>query len=203
MNLKQAATTISFVLTLWGCSTGRHAAHYGWLRKQGPVKEAQRPVIHGGEEAAAALETNQPPDPDPVPALEAVANGPQSVELNLAATVRAEPKTFLSAAKEEPFQLVTALQTRPDTGYFDEHAKRWNAKAVAALPAAIAALTLGFALQGAWILLIGGAIAFALGLIGSRQCRDREDRGKGLAIAGMALGAVALFLGGLALLLGA
>ena len=51
------------------------------------------------------------------------------------------------------------------------------------------------------VLVVGGAIAFALGLIGSRHCRDREDRGKGFALAGMVIGAVALFVGLMALIL--
>lgn len=69
----------------------------------------------------------------------------------------------------------------------------WNAKAIAALPLGLATLAVGIAAQSIALLLIGGAISFALGLIGSRQSRDRAQRGKGLAIAGMVLGGAALF----------
>jgi hypothetical protein len=77
--------------------------------------------------------------------------------------------------------------------YYTEQDHRWNAKAIASLPLAIATVVIGVASQSIYLLLIGGAISFALGMIGSRQCRDREHRGKGFAIAGMALGAAALF----------
>ena len=85
------------------------------------------------------------------------------------------------------------LTSGPDTAYYFETAHRWNVKAIASLPLAIATVVIGISTQSIYLLLIGGAISFGLGLIGSRQCRDRGDRGKGFGIAGMALGAAALF----------
>ncbi|MBS1547529.1 MAG: DUF4190 domain-containing protein [Bacteroidetes bacterium] len=203
MNRKHTLAIVAWGLVLWGCSTSRHGAQYGWLRKQGPVKEAQRLLPAAGVQAATASEINRPPGPFPNIAFEAPVDYLESAEPALAAAAQPEPTAFHSIETGQPLQVVPAIRARPDTGYYEAHEARWNAKAIAALPVAVATLTLGFAVQGAWILLIGGAIAFALGLIGSRQCRDREDRGKGLAIAGMALGAIALFLGGLTLLWGA
>jgi hypothetical protein len=80
-----------------------------------------------------------------------------------------------------------------DTSYYDPQEHRWNAKAIASLPSAIATVVIGLASQSIYLLLIGGAISFALGLIGARQCRDRRDRGKGFAMAAMILGGSALF----------
>ncbi|MCC6839925.1 MAG: hypothetical protein IT230_07190 [Flavobacteriales bacterium] len=89
------------------------------------------------------------------------------------------------------------------TDYFSQQPKRWNAKAVAALPVAVAAVGTALLAQSTLLLLAGGALAFALGLIASRQCRDRDERGKGLAIGGMILGAAALFLALVGLLMAA
>lgn len=88
-----------------------------------------------------------------------------------------------------------------DTNYVQEAPHHWNAAAIAALPMAITTVFLGLSMASTLILLLGGAVAFTLGLVGSRQCRDRGDRGKGFAIAGMAIGAAAFFLGLIALLL--
>lgn len=98
-----------------------------------------------------------------------------------------------TANRPSPFFKKDLTASDPDTAYYAEQDHRWNAKAIAALPVAVATVVAGIALQSILLLLIGGAVAFTLGLIGSRQCRDREDRGKGFAIAGMALGAAALF----------
>jgi hypothetical protein len=80
-----------------------------------------------------------------------------------------------------------------DTTYYDPPEHRWNAKAIASFPVAIATVIVGLTTQGIYLLLIGGTIAFALGLIGARQCRDRRHRGKGFAMAAMILGGSALF----------
>lgn len=40
-----------------------------------------------------------------------------------------------------------------------------------------------------------GLLAFVFGIIGYRQTQTREQKGKGLAIAGMALGVVGIILG--------
>ncbi len=87
------------------------------------------------------------------------------------------------------------------TDYYGEPERRWNAKAIAAGPTGLATVLTGLLAHSMPLLLIGGAIAFTLGLIGSRQCRDRGNRGKGFALAGMILGAFALFFGLMVLIL--
>ncbi len=87
------------------------------------------------------------------------------------------------------------------TDYFNPEPRKWNGKAIASLPVAVVVGVLGIALESIPVLLVGGAIAFTLGLIGSRQCRDRRNRGQGLAFSGMILGAAALFFCLLALLI--
>jgi hypothetical protein len=87
-----------------------------------------------------------------------------------------------------------------DTGYYSFQHHPWNSKAIASLPIAVATVVTGIATQSIYILLIGGAISFALGLVASRQCRDRGDHGKGLVIVAMVLGAAALFFSLMALI---
>lgn len=79
------------------------------------------------------------------------------------------------------------------TSYYAPGKNRWNAKAIASLPIAIGTVVVGIASQSIFILLVGGVVAFVLGLISARQCRDREDRGKGFALAAMILGGAAMF----------
>ncbi|MCO5275890.1 MAG: DUF4190 domain-containing protein [Flavobacteriales bacterium] len=85
--------------------------------------------------------------------------------------------------------------------YYALEDRRWNVKAVAAAPVAIGVVVAAALMRSTPLLLIGGALAFALGLIASRQCRDREERGKGFAMAGMILGGLALFISLMALIL--
>ncbi len=87
-----------------------------------------------------------------------------------------------------------------DTSYYSLQHHHWNVKAIGSLPIAVATVVIGIATQSIYILLIGGAISFALGLIASRQCRDRGDHGKGFAILAMVLGAAALFFSLMALI---
>lgn len=189
-----------------GCA-GRYrqtAAHYPWLQKQGrrsadPHRAASPEDTHGfpaltedpPTDGARRVEQGRPEDqaneetascthapllPPPQPAVVHRANS--------TAALVAHGNTLVSDS----------------TDYFSRQPKRWNAKAVAALPVAVAAVGTAFLAQSTLLFLAGGALAFALGLIASRQCRDRDERGKGLAIGGMILGAAALLLALMALL---
>jgi len=86
-----------------------------------------------------------------------------------------------------------SVSVQDTTSYYTPEKHRWNAKAIASLPIAIATVVVGIASQSIFILLAGGVVAFVLGLISARQCRDREDRGKGFALAAMILGGAAMF----------
>lgn len=105
-----------------------------------------------------------------------------------------------------PFPLSGTVQAAPpatlqDTTYFEPQPHRWNAKAVASLPVAVGTVAAAILSQSITVLLLGGAIAFLLALIGGLQCRDRGDRGKGYAIAAMVLSTTALFIGLMVVLL--
>jgi hypothetical protein len=183
-----------------GCSAPRDSARYGWLNKHGEV-QATGSVNESAKMARSARKANSP---------KPFAFAVDSIVSDLVADV-AEASTatvafaFLSGpAASQTARGSNALSSEiltnrvvqlagPDTAYYTEQDHRWNAKAIASLPLAIATVVIGVASQSIYLLLIGGAISFALGMIGSRQCRDREHRGKGFAIAGMALGAAALF----------
>jgi hypothetical protein len=60
-----------------------------------------------------------------------------------------------------------------------------NGFAIAAL---ICSLVVG------WIPYVGGLLGLIFGIIGLRQCNRTGDRGRGLAIAGIAIGAVGIVL---------
>lgn len=81
------------------------------------------------------------------------------------------------------------------TDYYEDADRRWNIKGLAAAPIGAGTLIAGIALHSIPIMLIGGAVALALGLIASRQCRDKGNRGKAFAMVGMILGAFAFFFG--------
>lgn len=167
-----------------GCAGTRNAPKYSWLRKQGPVQASERPSVPLPM-AMVANDASMPPvreqDPEPLSASRSTDAPPVDTRISLNA-----PQSPVIADE----RIAAAAQ---DTSYYAPEKRRWNVKAIAALPVALTTVIFGIASQSIYLLLIGGAIAFALGLIGSRQCRDREDRGKGFAIAGMALGAAALF----------
>ncbi len=184
-----------------GCAGHQEAARYAWLHKQGhglqvetPAKApAQRQLLLPKGDSLSGRETDQ---------LELADAAPQPPRHGSTHTsLHHSPALALRYPGVLP-QTVAPLPAATDTGYYRSPNRHWNIKAVAALPVAVASVVVGFAFESALLLLCGGAIAFTLGLIGSRQCRDREDRGKGLAIAGMVLGAATLFLGVVALLLG-
>lgn len=122
-------------------------------------------------------------EPDPVPLSASCSTDASSLATGISSNAPG------SLAGTEDHMKATAQ----DTSYYAPEKRRWNVKAISSFPIALTTVIVGIATQSIYLLLIGGAIAFALGLIGSRQCRDREDRGKGFAIAGMALGAAALF----------
>jgi hypothetical protein len=171
-----------------GCSPSRNAVKYGWLRKQG--EGSARP----NEASQAQGDPSQKALVPPTGTAWAVVHpgGPQPVAAvlpGLAAGARGAGTDAGSPAVDTP----VPGSAGPDTAYYAGGDHRWNAKAVAALPVALGTVAIGIAAQSLLLLLVGGAIAFTLGLIGSRQCRDRKNRGKGFAIAGMALGAAALF----------
>lgn len=183
---------ISCGLTM-GCTGPRHTAKYGWLRKHGPVTAQwvatpQAPSSAESETVTAAA----------VPAPLAYALGKPSVS---EVGNRSEHIQHLPVfAPSSPVPAMSVVTHQDTTNYYSPEQHPWNPMALSSLPIAIIAVVAGIASQSLWILLIGGAIAFTLGLIGSRQCRDREDRGKGFAMAGMVLGAVTLFFGLMGLL---
>lgn len=168
------------------CTAPRHAAKYAWLRKQGTVIASEREASLVNKNTPAAREGIQAETLEPV---SATATADASVNLPI--------HPALASTGFEPtfgiLQPTPEISSTQDSSYYDPEPRRWNVKAISALPIALTTVIVGIASQSIYLLLIGGAIAFALGLIGSRQCRDRGDRGKGFAIAGMALGAAALF----------
>lgn len=207
MNRKCSLCAVALAGAFWGCTGHRNAAQYSWLRKQGVCNPSgQDGAIPEGQPSQPATAHRSFPEPliaRPEDELTPIGDAPGDLTANVTGPAQfkhnpaEEPK--LRYGPEEP-------QVQPaehDSGYYVEQHHRWNAKAISALPVALATATLGFALQSSLLLLLGGAVAFTLGLIGSRQCRDREDRGKGFAIVGMALGGAMLFLGAIGILLGA
>lgn len=206
MNRGASCWSLLLLLTTFaGCSAPRHAARYTWLNKQGvPPAAKQAPERQVPQAAVLRAATASPASPK----LLAIAN--TSTGMVPTASVNGAPGPAQFPARtplqntRAPLPLLQALPPAdPDTSYYNGEDRHWNAKAIAALPVAVATVVIGITLQSTLILLIGGAIAFTLGLIGSRQCRDRKNRGKGFAIAGMALGAAALFLSIVALILAA
>ena len=177
-----------------GCTGTRHAAKYAWLRKQGPVLSSERPLeprLQTGTPTPASAELIVEQDQDPLASLiSANAFALDFRKHPLSGTTVMDPALMYSAPAPATHLNPTSEQ---DSAYYSAEPRRWNLKALSALPIALTTVIVGIASQSIYLLLIGGAIAFVLGLIGSRQCRDRGDRGKGFAIAGMALGAAALF----------
>src|SRR5690606_16919862 len=172
------------------CGGARQAPKYAWLRKQGPVPATSRPAIPSPEIPVQSGQTGPEGEADRAPAFA------QAQGTVLPAVAQRSTDAVAYTGRH---LLLAPQQVMPDRGPAQEYVlsaeetRPWNAKAIAALPLGLATVLVGIASQSIYLLLVGGAIAFALGLIGSRQCRDRGDRGKGLAIAGMALGAAALF----------
>lgn len=180
-----------------GCAgPARHtAARYTWLQKQGKRPPARPPCT-----VAVAVEVTAPDLPASVASGPADLPPPAEPPLEWAALgtviplAPAPPSAALTPRADHTFPpAVIAVQASDSTDYFTPEPRKWNGKAIAALPVAVAVAVLGIALESIPVLLVGGAIAFTLGLIGSRQCRDRRNRGQGLAFAGMVLGAAALF----------
>lgn len=102
-------------------------------------------------------------------------------------------RSALATIADAPVMDRLAASVQDTTSYYAPEKHRWNAKAIASLPIAIATVVVGIVSQSIFILLAGGIVAFVLGLISARQCRDREDRGKGFALAAMILGGAAMF----------
>lgn len=186
--------------------TGLSAPRYGWLRKQGKPVDAN--TSHAVP--AADLSANGVLWPSANTATRADSNGygpdlertvaPSALAWNDPAPAVPAP----AAQKWHPEKHLPAphpANAKDSTEYFAPEPRHWNTKAIAAAPAALATVVAAVAAHSVPVLVVGGAIAFALGLIGSRQCRDREDRGKGFALVGMVIGAVALFVGLMAVIL--
>ena len=183
-----------------GCAGTRDSPKYTWLRKQGPVQATDRPANLAANVPSKQSRSGQKLEPLSISNFKNASPGHLQDSLNsLTSDVTADALIGLSYSG--PQTLPNTAQK--DTAYYDPEPRRWNVKAISALPIGLAAVIIGIASQSIYLLLIGGAIAFALGLIGSRQCRDRQDRGKGFAIAGMALGAAALFFSLMVLILAA
>lgn len=192
-----------------GCAGGyrQSAAHYPWLQKQGRrPADPHRAASPKGAPCFPALTEHPPADgtrrveqgrPDDQ-ADEVTASCPNAPLLPPPRPAVVHRAISMSALVAHGNTLAS-----DSTDYFSQQPKRWNAKAVAALPVAVAAVGTALLAQSTLLLLAGGALAFALGLIASRQCRDRDERGKGLAIGGMILGAAALFLALVGLLMAA
>lgn len=187
-----------------GCSGPRNAAQYAWLRKQGPVQKEH--LRDGTRVPTAAI-----PEKDilvkehfPEPVSDAFDLGSLSVAVSSGASyvnsfptsVNALPepgRSALTTIADAPVMDRSTISVQDTTSYYAPEKHRWNAKAIASLPIAIATVVVGIASQSIFILLVGGVVAFVLGLISARQCRDREDRGKGFALAAMILGGAAMF----------
>lgn len=219
-------------LATLGCAgTARqtHGPQYGWLRKQGhrttarpPMPDApdlrmswesvaQEPALPpAGEEWAGTNKTDQsvllggtfaPPRSAPVLDQQAPSNARQE-------PAPGSPSAPFSRSTGQTFSTIRQAPvpaTAPAAHDQDDHTaaeRRWNIKGTVAAPIGAGAIIAGLALHSIPILLIGGAVAFALGLWASRQCRDRMDRGKGFALVGMILGSAALFFSLMVLLLG-
>lgn len=187
-----------------GCSGPRSAAKYAWLRKQGPVRMPQGLTATGPSAAAIPAKGVPPkglfagpmPDTfDPAPLASAAPSGTSFAAFSPAPTgpwpVPTDSMTSIRAL--DPGLAPLAVPAQDTTAYFAIEQHRWNAKAIASLPVAIGTVAVGIASQSIFILLAGGVVAFVLGLISARQCRDREDRGKGFALAAMILGGAAMF----------
>ena len=178
-----------------GCVGSRDVPKYAWLRKQGPVQTMERSPaapVQVTANNAPSIQSEGEQDLDQL----SVSNSTGATQtelrnsLNLPSTaIGVDAPISLSYSAKETLH----HSTLQDTAYYAPEPRRWNVKALSSLPIALTTVIVGIASQSIYLLLIGGAISFTLGLIGSRQCRDREDRGKGFAIAGMALGAAALF----------
>lgn len=186
-----------------GCSGPQHVAKYAWLRKQGPV---QKQLILDGTRSSSAVNSERQAlvnehikEPSP----EAFNAGSLSAAVP-AVTSYGSPRMASDATPEVGRSILTSHTDAPalsfdsspvqdTTSYYAPEKHRWNAKAIASLPIAIATVVVGIASQSLFILLAGGVVAFVLGLVSARQCRDREDRGKGFALAAMILGGAAMF----------
>lgn len=158
-------------------------ARYRWLEKRGRPPAAAPASTTAEVNAAPAVADAAGAQPGP----EVHAETGPSLFLT-----KEESRTTEALSAVPPSATPVVVQ---DTGdYYSEESRDLNAKAVAAAPIGVGTVVLGIGLHSIPFLLVGGALAFTLGLIGSRQCRDRGDRGKGYALVGMILGAAALFL---------
>lgn len=171
-----------------GCAGMR--PHYGWLRKQGAVETAHLAPPADTATAAASTFPESALSAGDASALASVDGAEVALVLPLCAEHRAGPARPVAPPVMEQ-----------DTTWYAPQAHPWNAKAVASLPVAVATVVTAIAVESIPILLIGGALAFVLALIGGLQCRDRLERGKGFAIAAMILATAALFAGMMASLL--
>lgn len=186
--------------------TGASSPRYGWLRKQGTPVDARTAYCT----PAIELSANAVHRPSGFAATSPIGNGtgpdiePRDVPPAIAGQ-GAVPACPAPVAPSRPSgKHLTALRTaaaKDSSEYYAPAPRHWNTKAIAAAPAALATVVVAVAAHSVPVLVLGGAIAFALGLIGSRQCRDREERGKGFALVGMVVGAVALFVGLMAVIL--
>lgn len=160
---------------------------YGWLRKQGPVDQTREAFLQAKE--AAPLQAWEPISPVPGTAIDVQASaGPSGPAVEHRPMARPLP-----TGQQE---VATPLPTAADgTDYYGDEERLWSVKGIVSAPIGAGAVVSGILLHNIWILIIGGAIALALGLIASRQCRDRSDRGKAFALVGMILGAFSLFFG--------
>lgn len=167
-------------------------SQYGWLKRQGPrqpVRVADQPTARERKWPLTSL----PLATDTGMAAVAdesilVSAGPLPLAVGPLA-----PAPIMMATESSPWEGSHWTLAQDTADYYAEVEHRWNIKGLVAAPIGVATVVAGIALHSIPILLVGGALAFALGLIASRQCRDREERGKAFALVGMILGAIALF----------
>lgn len=79
--------------------------------------------------------------------------------------------------------------------------RKWNWFALVSPVILIAALAVAIPAESTELLLLGCLVAVAIGYVGARQCRDREDRGAGFAMITLGLASAGVFIALLALLL--
>lgn len=168
---------------------------YPWLRKQGLVAAQQHePRIRPARARPIAAKDRM----RPLPIREAVPQVPDAPDPRMTAQRSGPtgPAVFPIATPAATGALTTVprVVAQQDTGdYYQPPPGRWNAKAIASLPVALTAAIWGIAVQSLPLLLIGGAVAFTLALVGARQCRNRRERGRGFALAAMIVGGGILF----------
>lgn len=179
---------------------GSGEARYGWLRRQGMVQAPLPSPANRRSESDRAWQLGHPPvlrSPAP-PELTVMA---PSNEKRLLATRPREQASQALAAPLPHWQAPASILQPDSTDYYSTEPGKWSVLAFTSATLAAATLAVGISVQSLLVLFIGGVAAFIIGLVASRRCRDRQERGKALALIGMVLGGATLFFSLMALLL--